>query len=121
VRITIQLTSSMRILVAVEAADFRKGIDGLAALCRSVLASDPFCGTALCQLNGVNAYDYLAELQEHAGELARDPQALDAVELPRDAPAHRGSQSARGGRGESGRESLAANRRITLLVTASSM
>ncbi len=42
----IQLTAQMRILVAVEAVDFRKGIDGLAALCRSVLASDPFSGTA---------------------------------------------------------------------------
>ena len=35
----------MRILIAVEAADFRKGIDGLAQLCRSRLASDPFAGT----------------------------------------------------------------------------
>lgn len=42
----IQLSPSMRILLAVEAVDFRKGIDGLAALCRSVLASDPFSGAA---------------------------------------------------------------------------
>ena len=35
----------MRILVAVEAVDFRKGIDGLAALCRGVLVADPFSGT----------------------------------------------------------------------------
>ena len=41
----IQLTAQMRILVAVEAVDFRKGIDGLAALCRGVLAQDPFSGT----------------------------------------------------------------------------
>lgn len=41
----IQLTAQMRILVAVEAVDFRKGIDGLAALCRSVLDSDPLSGT----------------------------------------------------------------------------
>lgn len=41
----IQLTPQMRILVAVEPADFRKGIDGMAQLCRSVLASDPFSGT----------------------------------------------------------------------------
>jgi len=40
----IQLTPQMRILVAVEAVDFRKGIDGLAALCRGALASDPFSG-----------------------------------------------------------------------------
>jgi transposase len=35
----------MRILVAVEPADFRKGIDGLARLCREDLGSDPFLGT----------------------------------------------------------------------------
>jgi transposase len=34
----------MRILVAVEPADFRKGIDGLAGLCRQALKSDPFSG-----------------------------------------------------------------------------
>jgi transposase len=27
-----------------------------------------------CQLNGVNPFDYLTELQQHAGELARNPQ-----------------------------------------------
>ena len=40
----IQITPQMRILVAVEPVDFRKGIDGLAALCRQALSSDPFCG-----------------------------------------------------------------------------
>ncbi len=34
----------LRILVAVEPADFRKGIDGLAQLARTVLAGDPFGG-----------------------------------------------------------------------------
>ena len=41
----IQITPHMRILLAVEPVDFRKGIDGLAALCRQVLASDPLGGT----------------------------------------------------------------------------
>jgi transposase len=41
----IQITPQMRILVAVQTVDFRKGIDGLAALCRQVLASDPLSGT----------------------------------------------------------------------------
>lgn len=41
----IQITPQMRILVAVEPVDFRKGIDGLAALCRQVLAGDPLGGT----------------------------------------------------------------------------
>lgn len=40
----IQVTPQMRIRLAVEPADFRKGIDGLAALCRRALASDPFSG-----------------------------------------------------------------------------
>jgi transposase len=42
----IQLTPQMRILVAVEPADFRRGIDGLARQCREVLGSDPFSGAA---------------------------------------------------------------------------
>jgi len=40
----IQVTPQMRILLAVEPADFRKGIDGLAAVCRQVLQKDPFSG-----------------------------------------------------------------------------
>jgi transposase len=40
----IQVAPQMRILVAVAPADFRKGIDGLARLCRVELASDPFSG-----------------------------------------------------------------------------
>ena len=41
----IQLTPQMRILVAIEPADFRKGIDGLCGLCRKHMAADPFSGT----------------------------------------------------------------------------
>ena len=40
----IQISPQMRILVAVKPVDFRKGIDGLAGICRSVLKSDPFSG-----------------------------------------------------------------------------
>jgi transposase len=40
----IQITPQMRILVAVDPVDFRKGIDGLARQCRQVLQSDPFSG-----------------------------------------------------------------------------
>ena len=40
----IQVTPQMRILVAVEAVDFRKGIDGLAKVCREELKMDPFKG-----------------------------------------------------------------------------
>ena len=40
----IQVTPQMRILLAVQPADFRKGIDGLAQVCRQVLQKDPFSG-----------------------------------------------------------------------------
>ena len=40
----IQVTPQMRVLVAVEPADFRRGIDGLARMVRAELASDPFSG-----------------------------------------------------------------------------
>jgi len=39
-----QLTPQMQIMVAVEPVDFRRGIDGLARLCRDSLATDPFSG-----------------------------------------------------------------------------
>lgn len=38
----IQITPHMRILVAVEAVDFKKGIDGLVGVCRGRLQKDPF-------------------------------------------------------------------------------
>lgn len=40
----LQLTPTTRILVAIEPVDFRRGIDGLARLCRDVLGDDPFTG-----------------------------------------------------------------------------
>jgi transposase len=40
----LQVTPQMRVLVAVEPADFRKGIDGLARLARVELQNDPFSG-----------------------------------------------------------------------------
>lgn len=40
----LQITPQMRLFIAVEPVDFRKGIDGLAALCRTVLKSDPYSG-----------------------------------------------------------------------------
>ena len=40
----IQVAPQMRILVAIEPADFRKGIDGLARVARDELESDPFSG-----------------------------------------------------------------------------
>ena len=44
----IQITPHMKILVAVEPVDFfRKGIDGLAAVCRQALETHPMTGTLL--------------------------------------------------------------------------
>ena len=40
----IQITPQMRILLAVEPVDFRRGIDGLARLCREAMSADPFSG-----------------------------------------------------------------------------
>ena len=40
----IQITPQMRILVAVQPTDFRRGIDGLGGVCRSVLGQDPMSG-----------------------------------------------------------------------------
>jgi transposase len=40
----LQITPHMRILVALEPVDGRKGIDSLVQLCREKLAADPFSG-----------------------------------------------------------------------------
>ena len=40
----IQITPQMRIFLAVEPVDFRKGIDGLAAVCRQKLQCEPLEG-----------------------------------------------------------------------------
>jgi transposase len=40
----VQLTPQSRIFVAIQPVDFRKGIDGLAAVCRRVLHEHPLSG-----------------------------------------------------------------------------
>lgn len=40
----IHITAQMRVLVAIEAVDGRKGIDSLARLCQEKLQADPFSG-----------------------------------------------------------------------------
>lgn len=40
----LQITPHMRILVALDSVDGRKGIDGLVRLCREQLRADPFSG-----------------------------------------------------------------------------
>lgn len=41
----IAVTPNMRVVAAIKPVDFRKGIDGLSQLCRSLLAKDPRDGT----------------------------------------------------------------------------
>jgi len=41
----LQLSPQTRILLATEPVDFRKGIDGLAAVCRRALMEQPLSGT----------------------------------------------------------------------------
>lgn len=40
----IQVTPQMRILLATKPVDFRRGIDGLCRICRTVMEADPFSG-----------------------------------------------------------------------------
>lgn len=40
----IQVTAQTKILLCLAAVDFRRGIDGLAQICRAELSSDPFGG-----------------------------------------------------------------------------
>lgn len=41
----LQMSPQTRVLVAAQPVDFRRGIDGLASLCRAALGSDPFSGS----------------------------------------------------------------------------
>ena len=47
----IQVTPHMKIHLAVNPVDFRKGIDGLAALCRSILNNNPLSGGVFVFIN----------------------------------------------------------------------
>jgi transposase len=85
-----QLTPQMRILVAVAPADFRKGIDGLARVCREALASDPFSGVVFVFRNRrataikLLAYDgqgfWLCQKRLSRGRFRYWPQRAGAVQ-----------------------------------------
>lgn len=47
----IHLTSNTKILIATQPADFRRGIDGLAALCKQQLANEPRSGILFVFIN----------------------------------------------------------------------
>ena len=84
----LQLTPQSRLLLATQPVDFRKGIDGLAAVCRQVLGENPLegavyvfrnrSGTALklLQYDGQGYWMMLKRLSQ--GRFAWWPQSLDA-------------------------------------------
>ena len=85
----IQLTAQMRLLVAVGPVDFRRGIDGLARVCREVLSADPFSGTVFAFRNRrgtaikLLAYDgqgfWLCQKRLSRGHFRYWPQSRSAV------------------------------------------
>lgn len=87
----IQLTPQMRVLVAVEPVDFRKGIDGLKAICEAKLGEDAFSGTVFVFRSRraasikVLVYDgqgfWLAQKRLSAGRFGWWPAGARGVEL----------------------------------------
>ena len=83
----IALTPRTKILLAVKPADFRKGIDGLSAICRNHLNKDPFNGTLFVFTNkkrtSIKAiqYDgtgfYLHQKRLSKGSFAWWPKSVD--------------------------------------------
>ncbi len=47
----LKLTPHQRLLLAVEPADFRRGVEGLAAVCKQKLEMDPFSGAVFAFTN----------------------------------------------------------------------
>lgn len=92
----IQVTPQMRILVAIDAVDFRCGIDGLSRLVRERLSADPFSGWVFVFRNrsqtSVKAliYDgqgfWLCQKRISAGRFRFWP--VDAVQKTRELFAH---------------------------------
>ena len=91
----IQITPQMRILLAVEPADFRKGIDGLAQICRQKLKADPLSGAMFVFSNKrrkalkILVYDrqgfWLCQKRLSSGRFAWWPQATEAATARLDA------------------------------------
>lgn len=87
----LQITPQMRILVAVDPIDGRKGIDSLARLCREKLAEDPFSGcvfvfrTRSWTTLKVLVYDgqgfWLAQKRLSQGRFTRWPSGTGAARL----------------------------------------
>ncbi len=86
----IQITPQMRILVAVESVDFRKGIDSLAELCRQKLDADPFSGY-LFVFRSRRATSIRVLVYDGQGILAGDQASIERT-LPLVAPDDRRSR-----------------------------
>ena len=94
----IQVTPQMRILVAVEAVDGRKGIDSLARLCQERLEADPFSGCLFVFRSRrgtavrILAYDgqgfWLAQKRLSKGRFRWWPEGRNAHEVARSLAAH---------------------------------
>jgi hypothetical protein len=88
----LQITPQMRILVAVAPVDFRKGIDGLASLCKAFLKQDPCAGTVFVFRNRrataikVLMYDgqgfWLCQKRLSSGRFRWWPTSTDRLEDP---------------------------------------
>jgi transposase len=94
----IQITPQMRILVAVEPADGRKGIDSLAQLCQERLQTDPFSGCLFVFRSRrgtairILVYDgqgfWLAQKRLSKGRFRWWPEGRNAREVARSLAAH---------------------------------
>jgi transposase len=88
-RPVIQITAQMRVLVAIEPVDGRKGIDSLVRLCQDKLAEDPFSGcvfvfrsrsgTAIRLLTYDGQGCWLAQKRLSKGRFAWWPEASEAA------------------------------------------
>ena len=85
----IHITAQMRVLVAIERVDGRKGIDGLARICKDKLSEDPFSGCVFFFLNRsrksirILAYDgqgyWLAQKRLSQGRFGWRPESASAA------------------------------------------
>jgi transposase len=58
----IHITAQMRVLVAIEPVDGRKGIDSLLPVCQGQLCEEPMTGCVFCVQEPAGNVDSLAQL-----------------------------------------------------------
>jgi transposase len=92
----LKLTPHQRLLLAIEPVDFRRNIDGLAAICKQKLKIDPFSGTVFAFTNrkhnavkllifDTNGF-WLCMKRFSNGKLAWWPaEAIDSIEIQAEA------------------------------------